>query len=219
MAHDLVIIRLKGGAVDYNLELGFIPNFVRVTVMSGTNPDTYRWYGEPMEDSAEALAGSWEYGIKNTAGGAETYMATAATGISAYDGAKTPRVLIESPKPGIGLVEAAVADWLAATSYSTGERSATAVGTIVRPPTHNGYVYELTTDTGSGTSEPTAGWTTTPGETSTDGGSNVWTCRQENVVAPKGKGITLGGSLLETDKIVYVEAYRNCQYRDIGDIG
>jgi len=218
MINDPVVIRLKGGAVDYNLDLGFIPCLAEVTVMSGTNPDTYRWFGEEMEDSAEAIAGSWEYGIKNTAGGAETYMATAATGISAYDGAKTPRVLIDSPKPGIGLVEAAVADWLAATNYSTGERSATAVGTIVRPPTHNGYVYELTTDTSTGDSEPTT-WDVDPGETVTDGGGNVWTCREENVVASKGKGITLGGTLLETDKIVYVVAWRHGHFRDIGDIG
>ena len=214
-----MIIRLKGGAADYNLDLGFIPELVEVTVMSGTNPDTYRWFGKEMEESAEAIAGSWEYGIKNTAGGAETYLSTAATGISAYDGSKTPRVLIDSPKPGIGLVEADVADWLAATDYSSGERSATAVGTIVRPPTHNGYVYELTTDTSTGDSEPTAGWETTPGETSTDGGSNVWTCREENIVSGKGKGITLGGTLLESDKIVYVVAWRNGHFRDLGDIG
>lgn len=219
MINDPVVIRLKGGAVDYNLDLGFVPSLVEVTVMSGTNPDTYRWFGKEMEESAEAIASSWEYGIKNTAGGSETYMATVATGISVYDGAKTPEVLIDSPQPGIGLVKAAVADWDADTGYSTGERSATAVGTIVRPPTHNGYVYELTTDTGDGTSEPTTGWSTTPGVTCTDGGSNVWTCRKENVVAPKGKGITLGGSLLETDIIVYVVAWRHGHFRDIGDIG
>ncbi len=216
MINDPVIIRLKGGAADYNLVLGFIPSLVEVTVMSGTNPDTYRWFGEEMEDSAEAIAGSWEYGIKNEAGGAETYMATVATGISAYDGAKTPQVLIDSPKPGIGLVEAAVLDWAASTAST--QRSATAVGTIVRPTTHNGYVYECTT-TGTGTTtEPT--WPTTPGETVTEAaGSGVWTCREENIVAPKGKGITLGGTLLESDKIVYVVAWRNGHFRDIGDIG
>ncbi|NVL90729.1 MAG: hypothetical protein HWN69_07020 [Desulfobacterales bacterium] len=217
MAHDPVLIRLKGGAADYNLDLGFIPKLVKVTVMSTDNPDTYRWFGEMMEDSAEAAAGSWEYGIKNTAGGAETYMATAATGISAYDGSKVPQVLVESPVPGKGLVKADVKDWAKSTS-ATG-RSTTKVGTIVRPTTHNGYVYECTT---TGTTNDTEGeptWPTVPGDSVTETDGVVWTCREENVVANKGKGITLGGTLLESDKIVYVEAYREIRCEDIGDIG
>lgn len=218
MVHDLVLIRLKGGAADYNLDLGFIPKFVKVTVMSATNPDVYKWFGEMMEDSSEASASSWEYGIKITGSdGIQSYMDTVAKGISAYDGAKTPQVYLTNP--GTGLKEKAdIADWAAATNYSTGERTATAVGTVVRPPTHNGKVFELTTDTSTGGSEPSS-WDVEPGVTVTDGGGNIWTCRVEEIVANKGLGITLGGTLLENDKIAYVECYRAIRCEDIGDIG
>lgn len=220
MDNDPVIIRLKGGAADYNLDLGFIPSYAEVTVMSATNPDTYRWFGKEMQESAEAIASSWEYGIKNTAGGSETYMATVATGISAYDGAKTPRVRIPAPD-GDGFVEADVyGDWDATVDYdSVGtDRSTTVVGTIIRPPTHNGKVFEMLDGVGTATSEPTT-WDVEPGVTVTDGGTNDFICRIEDIVAGKGKGITLGGTLLESDKIVYVVAWRTGHFRDIGDIG
>jgi len=193
---------------------------VKVTVMHAANslPDQYFWYGEMQEDSAEAIAGSWEYGVKiHGADGVQSYCDTVAKGISAYDGAKTPQVYLINP--GTGKKEkATIADWLAATNYSTGERTATAVGTVVRPPTHNGKVFELTTDTSTGDSEPSS-WNVEPGETVTDGGLNVWTCRVEEVVANKGLGITLGGTLLVSDKIAYVEIYRAIRCQDIGDIG
>ena len=220
MAHDPVLIRLKGGAADYNLDLGFIPKLVKVTVMSTDNPDTYRWFGEMMEDSAEAAAGSWEYGIKNAAGGSETYMGTAATGISAYDGAKTPQVLIENPSTGELEKTDIYGDYDPTVDYDAvaTDRSATVIGTIIRPTTHNGYVYEMITKTaGAAGAEPT--WGKVPGETTTDTIGNIWMCREENIVANKGKGITLGGTLLESDKIVYVEAYREIRCEDIGDIG
>lgn len=218
--NDPVLIRLKGGAATYNLDLGFIPKFVRVTVMSATNPDTYRWFGEMMEDSAEAATSSWEYGIKNTAGGAETYMDTAAKGISAYDGAKTPQVLIDDPSTGELKKTDIYGDYDATVDYDAvaTDRSATVIGTIIRPTTHNGCVYEMITKTaGAAGAEPT--WGTTPGETTTDTIGNIWMCREENLVANKGLGITLGATLLENDKIVYVEAYRAIRCEDIGDIG
>lgn len=219
MVHDPTIIRLKGGAADYNLDLGFIPKMVKVTVMSATNPDVYYWYGEMQEDSAEAAAGSWEYGIKVVGSdGIKTYMDTVAKGISAYDGAKNPQVYVESPKPAGGNVKVACLDWAASTSATA--RSATLPGTVVRPlATKTGYVYECT---GTGTTNDTEGeptWPTTPGETVTETDGVVWTCREENIVANKGLGITLGGTLLENDKIVYVEAHRALRCEDIGDIG
>lgn len=220
MFNDPVIIRLKGGAAAYNLDLGFVPSLVQVTVMSATNPDTYRWFGQEMQESAEAIASSWEYGIKNTAGGAETYMATAATGISVYDGSKTPRVRIPAADgDGMALTDV-YGDWSSTVDYSSvgTARSTTAVGTVVRPPTHNGKVFELTTATGTGTSEPSS-WDVEPGVSVTDGGSNVFICRLEDIASSKGKGITLGATLLENDKIVWIVAWRPGHFRDIGDIG
>ena len=61
--------------------------------------------------------------------------------------------------------------WVASTNYS--------VGDFRRPTTPNGYVYEVTADSGSSDSgEPT--WPTTVGDTVVDSGI-TWTCRATNV--------------------------------------
>jgi len=216
--NDLVLIRLKGGANDYNLELGFIPKMVKVTVIDAANslPDEYYWYGEMQEDSDESSSGSWEYGVKiHGADGVRSYCDTVAKGISAYDGAKVPQVLVESPVPGKGLEKANVVPFVAGTTAPT-QRSTTIVGTITRPSTATGYVYECSATAGVYGTEPT--WPTTPGESVSDG-TNTWICREENIVANKGLGITLGGTLLTTDKIAYIEAYKAIRCEDIGDIG
>lgn len=208
--------RLKGGAADYNLILGFIPVKVIVTVLSGTNPDEYTWYGELMEDSAEAAAGNWEYGIKNTgASGILTYMDTVAKGISAYDGSKVVQTLIENPSTGKDEAVTIDPDFVAGAAQPTA-RTGTAVGSVTRPSTHNDYVYECTISGGVYGTEPT-NWPLVPGETVSDG-TNTWICREQNVVAGKGLGITLGGTLLESDKIVFVTAFRG-ETEELGDIG
>jgi len=207
---------LIGSGAAVNIDLGFEPNYVEVEMVdAATTTDRYFWCGRSQQEHATCITDSTEYGIIIKEG-VTAVGDTTAKGISIYGGAKTQQVLVESPVPGKGLVKADVADWASGTSYASGERSATAIGTIVRPPTHNGYVYELTTDTAAGTSEPTAGWTTTPGETSTDGGANIWTCREENIVANKGVGITLGATLLESGAVFFVKAY---MFDDVVDLG
>lgn len=210
---------LIGGGAAYNLELGWVPDEIWGFTYNAT-PDSivrYVWGGPLSVANAVILAGGGVYGW--SIDGAVVAELDADTGFTAYTGTKTAKVMIESPKPGIGLVATSVADWSATTSYSTGQRSATAIGTIVRPPTHNGYVYELTTDTGNGTSEPTAGWTTTPGETSTDGGSNVWTCRNENIVQAGSPGVTLGATLMTDGNTVVMFCRKYDDVEDLGDIG
>jgi len=218
MIHDRVIIRLKSGNADYDLDLGFIPKKAVVTVMSHTSslPQVTTWFGEMMEDSDESETGSWEYGINRDKDGTLSYNDTAAKGISAYDGAKSPQVLIPNPSTDIDEKVTVDSDFTAGDTQPTA-RSATAVGTVYRPNTHNGYVYECITSNDVLGTEPT--WPTTPGETVTDDTTNVFICREENIVANKGLGITLGATMIGNDKIVYVEAYRALRCEDIGDIG
>ena len=215
IAESIVVKRLIGGAANYNLILGFIPKKVQVVIMSATNPDTYDWFGELQEDSAEASAGSWEYGIKTVgADGIQTYMDTVAKGISAYDGSKIVQVRIENPATGKD--EAVTpSDFLAGATAPTA-RTASAVGSVVKPSVHNDYVYECTASAGVLGTEPTT-WPTVPGETVTDG-TNTFITREENVVAGEGLGITLGGTLLENDKVAFVTAYRG-ESEFVGDIG
>lgn len=204
---------LIGSAAAYNLELGFEPNFVEVDLIStATNSVYYRWHGRSQQEHAVCVTDSTEYGVKITEG-VTSVCDTVAKGISLYAGSKTQQVLIGSPVPGADDVKASVLDWAASTASVA--RTATAIGTIVRPTTHNGYVYECTT-TGTGTTtEPT--WPTTPGETVTEAaGSGVWTCREENIVAGKGKGITLGATLLATGDLFMVRAYMDDDILDLG---
>lgn len=228
--NEPVLIRLLdiSTATNYNLELGFSPHHVRVLVCD-TAPIIYEWWGKIMNDSLLAIAGSWEFGTKFVGGSSATYMADAETGISAFDGSKTPQVLIADPSTGdltkttLG-VKTAVAgvrnvDYNPLTDYNTYgvNRSSTLIGTIIRPTTHNGCVYELhTKSSGAAGTEPD--WGTVPGETTTDPSDNIWICREENIVASKGLGITLGYTLLEDGKEVYVIAERFNRYEDIGAI-
>lgn len=199
-----------GAAV--NIDVGFVPDTVKLIIDDGTNQNIITWFRGMYDDLATKL-----YGFLLTGStGVTTQITAAANGISPFD-TKYNQVLVDSPVPGKGLVKADVSDWAAATDYSSGERSATTVGTIVRPPTHNGCVYELTTDTGSGTSEPSS-WPTTPGTTCTDGGSNVWTCRQENVVTGGKQGFTVGASAGVTNGYeAWFEAERSDKDSDRGD--
>lgn len=203
---------LIGSGAAYNMDLGFEPDRVEVDLIdTATNSVFYRWDGRTQQEHATAITDSTEYGTKISEG-VTAICDTTAKGISLYDGAKTQQALIGSPVPGADDVRSTPLDYTVARSTAATARSATAIGTIIRPTTHNGYVYECTT-AGTGSAEPT--WPTTPGETVTDG-STVFTCREENIVAGKGKGITLGATLLTSGALFIVRAYK---FDDIVDLG
>ena len=229
--NEPVLIRLLdiSVATNYNLELGFIPHHVRVLV-GDTAPIIYEWWGKIMEESLLAIAGNWEYGIKLVGGSVATYMSTPELGISMFDGTKTPQVLIPDPSTGrltkttlgVKTVVAGVrnVDYNPLTNYTTYavDRSATLIGTIIKPTVHNGCVYEMKTKTGGAAGTEPDPWGTVPGETTTDTIGNIWICREENIVASKGLGITLGYTLLADGKEVYVIAERYNRYEDIAAI-
>ena len=218
-----VILRYVADGNKKRLDLGFVPEICRVIVnfATGQNPNRYEWC-KWMEDETTAL-----YGILTTGStGADTIVTTAATGISKldeqYDG-----VMIPDPAggPDVFMIPE---EYSTSQDYSstytqsqTGDtitcaaRSASAPGTIVRPPTRNGFVYELATSTGSGTSEPT--WGTTIGGTCTDGGSNVWTCREERVRSYGAQGIIIGATTQTDGHINCVIAWKGGHYTNAGD--
>lgn len=206
---------LIGSGAAYNLELGFEPNRVEVDLIStATASIFYRWQGRNQQEHATCITDSTEYGIK-IAEGVTSICDTVAKGISLYDGAKTPRVRIPA-FDGDGFSETDVyGDYDIAADYSSvgTARSTTALGTVVRPTTHNGYVYELTTAGGTDATEPT--WPTTPGE-SVDGGNNIWICREEDITSSKGKGITLGATLLASGDLFVVRAFMDDDIVDLG---
>ncbi len=195
-----------------NVDIGFIPDEVWLWTALGGTELSYHWL-RVLADKA----GTGQYGVLDSAG-AKSTPTTAATGIIPYNGAETPRVRIVSPD-GDGFTQALVyGDWSAAVDYNSvgTDRSVTAIGTIVRPPTHNGKVFELTTGTGSGTSEPTT-WDVAPGESVTDGGSNIWICREEDIVRAAGLGFTIGATICSDGEILAFTAEKHLKYRDLGD--
>jgi hypothetical protein len=203
---------LIGSGAAYNMDLGFYPDYVRVELIdTATNSVFYVWAGRSQQEHATAITDSTEYGTKITEG-VTAVGDTVAKGISLYDGSKTQQVLVDHPTPGKGLVKADVNDYTLARSTAATARDGSTLGTILRPTTHNGYVYECTT-AGTGSAEPT--WGTTVGGITTDG-TTVFTCRNENIVAGKGRGITLGATLLTSGALFFVHAYK---FDDIVDLG
>jgi len=199
-----------------NVNIGFVPDYVEAFELTSDPEIVYRWY-RVLSDRNAATAATFMYGIVDDGAGALSYAAAATNGFIAYDAPdEAGGVLIENPSTH-RLESQSVLDWLAATNYSTGgtDRSATVIGTIVRPIIHNGYVYELITGTGAGTGEPT--WGTTPGETSTDSGSNIFMCREENVVKEGGIGFTLGATISVNSDIWVFKAERHDRMGDMGD--
>lgn len=177
----------NGNAV--NIDIGFIPDkFTAWEGMEETNPTRHVWYRE-QANTANANA---QYGIQiNGADGVITKHAAATNGFAEYD-TGADRVIIESPAPGVGDVEAAISDWAASTAATA--RSASAIGTCVRPTTKNGFVYECT---GTGTTNDTEGeptWPTTLGDSVTETDGVIWTCREERTVRGGAKGLTLGAT-------------------------
>ena len=91
----------------------------------------------------------------------------------------TTAVVANIPAPdGDGTVQATIAaDFVAGATQPTA-RTTSVVGTVLRPSTHNGYLYECTISAGVYGTEPT--WGTIVGGTTSDG-TNTWICRTESL--------------------------------------
>jgi len=209
-----------------NVDFGFVPDKIFAISALGGTELYWEWHRILTEKAT-----SGQYGIGDAAG-AKTVCASAAAGFAKYntqvDGVKIPHPkgitasnpdgYIKVPAGAAAAAAPTISDWLATVNYASGgqDRSATVVGTCVRPPVHNGRVFELITGTGLGTSEPTT-WNVQPGETVTDGGSNVFLCREEILCQIGGKGITIGADISTDSEIWYIEAELHDEIYDAGD--
>lgn len=202
---------LADNAIAANIDIGFIPDYLELITALGGTELILRWY-RCLAD-AETTG---QYGIIDDGAGALAPCASAAYGIAAYDEGEALRVLIEDPSTGKLKPKTVYGDYDATADYSSvgAARSATAIGTIVRPTEHNGFVYELIT-TASGTdTEPT--WPTTPGET-VDAGYHIWMCREENLTKRGGMGFTFGASISGDGEKIVFKAERHDRMGDMGD--
>ena len=197
-------VQVKAFIADGNalrMDFGKVPSKVEMLVncVAGQTPDKYEWNRHMVGSFSTAF-----YGVKITGStGATSIVTTAATGIDVLD-EKLDGIWVDAPDGGddqfrIPENYSTSQDYTSTyTQSQTGEtvtataRTSTSAGTLVYPTTRNGFVYELTTATGAGTTEPT--WPLNIGETVTDGGSNVWTCRENKVGVNGAKGIKIGAT-------------------------
>jgi len=170
-----------------NIHLGWIPDFVIVICDKVTDPRIL-WYQNSAALSAAAATGltGWLTAhaddVDNLAPQADI-----THGIAAFD-SNSEYVMIESPVAGRGEKPTVVQTW--ATGITPVARSATVIGTILRPTVKNGYIYECTNLTGIiAGAEPT--WPVVPGATVIDADTNTWTCREEKFARDGGKGFTV----------------------------
>jgi len=181
-----------GSAV--NVECGFVPD--KVYLLHGleeTNPVEHLFIRE-LANTANA---NGQYGLQDS-GGTKTKLSSAAAGFATYD-TKVLKAMIPAPN-GEGETAATIVEYADASSPTA--RTTSAVGTVCRPSTRNGYIYECTSSSGAVDTEPT--WGTVVGETTTDGQSNVWICRNEKLKVVGCKGFTLGATLsTDTDEWYY----------------
>ena len=193
-----------------NIILGFVPDFVRVMEdMEGTNGSIIEWSRSYSLSGLTDVHGT----VLTGSSGVVTRAAAAANGIKAFD-SSGDYVMVESPIPGVGNKATAVQVW--AVGITPVARAGAVIGTILRPVTRNGYVYECTTLTGIiAGAQPT--WPTVPGTSVTDADSNVWTCRNEHVVRGGGKGFTLGATCQTNGHYCQFIAYKTDKDRYLGD--
>ena len=195
------------------LDCGFNPTLgIMLLDTAGTNPNIYIWTKEGEETDSR-------YGLLITgASGEITRVTTAATGLAAHN-SKYQGVLVPNPAGGKPQFRIPTT-WLAATNYSgLSARTATAAGDVVWPPTKNGKVYELTTATAAGTTEPSS-WDVEVGETVTDGGANVFTCRTEETVTKGCQGLTVGATTQTDSQVCEVIAIESASPQTVnaGDV-
>lgn len=198
-----------------NVNIGFIPDYIELFELT-SGPEVLRWF-RCLAERKGATAATFMYGIEidSSNAGVLEPCADADDGFIAYDATdQAGSVLIENPSTH-RLEPQSAADWTTVLSDAATARSTTAVGTILRPTVHNGYVYECVDDSGSASStEPV--WGKVPGELTTDG-SLGYRCRVENIAKDGGMGFTIGSTLTGDSDVWAFTAERHDRVGDMGD--
>ena len=211
--YQKVSMRFVASTGAINFDFGFIPDeiFAIRDLDGGTNELFYYWHRVLADAENDG-----QYGFVDSEAGAKAACSDANNGFIPYTEGDDVGVMIEHPTSG-KLKPANVNDYTVARSTDATARAATsapAIGTVLRPSTHNGYVYECLT-AGTGSAEPT--WPTVPGDTVLDN-DVLYVCRKEIIAKGGGQGITLGASLTtDTDEWLIV-AEKHDRYEDVGDV-
>ena len=194
-----------------NFDVGFKPSYIELISALGGTELMHRFY-RVLADNA--LAG--QYGIIDNGAGVLSANSSG-SGIILYEEGEDIGVMLISPASGKKIISS-VLDWTSARSTAATARSATVLGTVLRPTTHNGRVYECTTaGTSSGTEPTDAVWDVEPGETVADNDVR-FTCRLEENMKSGGQGFAVEAGI-STDSEIWVARFvADDIMEDVGDV-
>jgi len=204
-----VVARWLEDGGDVTVDCGFLPSFaILFEDTEGTNPNIY-FYSKLWNDQSTTLGALLLTGSSGVVTRDTDAMAEFDT---KYQGVLVPNPAGNDPNFRVPTV------YSSSTDYSGLEvRSTTAAGDVVWPTTRNGFVYELVTGTTTGSeTEPT--WPTTVGTTVTDGNSNVFTCRTEEVFTKGCQGLTVDATVQTDGQYSLLVAWESLAVKDVGDV-
>lgn len=199
--------KFLASTAEVNVECGFVPDYIEAFSALGGTEIKYEWF-KVLYDYCVAALGRFGF----VTDGAPAHVAAATNGFRPYD-TSVESVALPAPD-GDGFMKAtSIADFDATEAAYTA-RSVTALGSVVRPTTHNGFVYECTNNVGAG-AEPT--WPTKVGDSVTIVGGDTWICREERIVRTGVKGFTVGATICTNGEYWVFKAEKHDRYNDMGD--
>lgn len=205
--------KLTVGAVAVNVECGFIPDYVQAISAIGGTEITFEWW-KVLYDTVAAAKG--KFGFVTSI--APAHVAAATNGIIPYD-TSIESVLLPAPDSDGVVMAPSIADYSTTTTYVARDLSAgvEVLGSVVRPTTHNGFVYEcIVASGGAAGAEPTS-WGTTVGGRTVAGSGDEWICREERIARRGVKGFTLGATICTNGEEWVFRAEKHDRHADMGD--
>ncbi len=194
-----------------NFDIGFKPSYIELISALGGTELMHRFY-QVLENAG--LSG--QYGIIDDGAGVLS-VNSSGSGIILYDEGEDIGVLLISPASGKKIIST-VADWTSSRATAATARSATVLGTVLRPTKHNGRVYECTTaGTSSGTEPTDALWNVQPGETVSDNDIR-FTCRLEENFKSGGQGFAVEAGISTDSEVWVARAVLDDVWEDLGDV-
>lgn len=209
MNTEIVSGKFLASTAEVNVECGFVPDYIEAFSALGGTEIKYEWF-KVLYDYCLAALG--KYGFVTD--GAPAHVAAATNGFKPYD-TSVESVMLPAID-GDGFQKAAsIADYNPLTTYTI-PRTIGALGQVVRPTTHNGFVYENTNCWGGAAgAEPT--WPTKVGDSVTATSGDIWICREERVVRTGVKGFTVGATICTNGEYWVFKAEKHSRYNYMGD--
>lgn len=203
---------IAANGVATHVECGFIPDEIQLIGDLAGTPCHYKWCKALYEHAALATGMyGWVVDI------APVRCNGATNGFIPYD-TSIESVLLPAPDSDGVVMAPSILDYNALTTYVARDLSAgvEVLGSVVRPTTHNGYVYEcIVASGGASGAEPT--WLTVVGGRTVAAGGDQWICREERIARRGVKGFTIGATISVDGQYWFFKAEKHDRFNLMGD--